>query len=580
MRRGGRSRPALTLEPIPSLGILRLVEGESPTEPPTENGLPRGGRVMPLALEVTRIGRDSRNNVVLADPAVSRAHARLHYTFDGWEIENVSARNLLWVEGREVHPGGRAPVAPGERITLGHTALQLLAPTADPFLPPDGEEPLTQTSSGIAVLGASGAQILGPGVTLQFALRGRVRPGAGWALAGAAALVFLVSAIATLGTTTLVGQSAFAAGGLGRVVSALTIPLIPALGVAVLVSLLDRYEREPPVTLLGAFLWGAVIAIPPVLFVERWLDDAVLGGLAGGMTRALAQALNAGVTEETIKGAGLLVLLWALRDEFDNVTDGAIYGALIGAGFAMVENFVYFASTPRADLGFLIFGRVVLGWLSHSTFTACFGIGLGFARETRDRRRQWLAPVIGFAAAVLLHTLFDAVAFGADVLAGGASADAAALLALGTLLADYGPLFAAQAALLRIVLAALRREAAVVREYLAAEVADGVVTPDEYALLQDASLRARAEHHYGLAYGPRAYLTARALYQTATGLAFRKWHVALGDPPKPTPRQPEEVYRVRIARLRRSLLRQVWRGRRPRRRERARTAAPTRPLFG
>ena len=85
----------------------------------------------------------------------------------------------------------------------------------------------------------------------------------------------------------------------------------------------------------------------------------------------------------------------------------------------------------------------------------------------------------------------------------------------------------------------------------------GVVTPDEYTVLQNANLRARVEHHYLLYWGPRACLTARALHQTATGLAFRKWHVALGDQPKATPRQPEDVYRERIAKLRRALGRAV-----------------------
>jgi hypothetical protein len=50
---------------------------------------------------------------------------------------------------------------------------------------------------------------------------------------------------------------------------------------------------------------------------------------------------------------------------------------------------------------------------------------------------------------------------------------------------------------------------------------------------------------------------ARALFQTETGLAFRKWHVEMGDPPKRGDRQPEEVYRERIAHLRRALARAV-----------------------
>ena len=275
-------------------------------------------------------------------------------------------------------------------------------------------------------------------------------------------------------------------------------------------------------------------------------------------THAAAQALSAGFSEEAIKGAGLVILLVLLRDEFDNITDGIIYGALIGAGFAMVENFVYFALTPRSDLGVLIFGRVILGWLSHSTFTGFFGAGLGFARETRNRRLRVLAPVAGFAAALLLHTGFDFVAFGADVLATpDMLMHAGALFALVTLLAEYVPLFTAQAVLLRIALSSLAREAETVREYLASEVLDGAITLDEYLLLQNATLRDTAERAYALENGPRAWLTARTLYQTMTGLAFRKWHVAMGDPPKTTPRQPEDVYRERIARLRRSLRSQI-----------------------
>jgi hypothetical protein len=55
--------------------------------------------------------------------------------------------------------------------------------------------------------------------------------------------------------------------------------------------------------------------------------------------------------------------------------------------------------------------------------------------------------------------------------------------------------------------------------------------------------------------------------------------VAMGDPPKHAPRQPEDAYRARIAKLRRSLQRQlrvqVARGAFP---AAGRSAEPTRPL--
>ena len=605
------TQPAATRSAAPTLGALRLVSPAS-----DEIAFLGGVRVAPITDSVTSIGRAQRNVIVLLDPSVSREHVKLIASRVGWWIENCSSNNTVEAAGKTLAPGHGTALAPGDMVRLGRTAMQLVAPRPEyPDLasptPPNGAysdylTTATGESTGIVLDevsesdltsdghlgettlsdGASSTRLLSPGVTLQFALQGRFNTRLLWILGIGAALALLICTVVTLGTAVLVGQGALATEGPGSVLAALTIPLAPAMGVALVVLALDRYEREPWLLLLGAFLWGALIAIAPALFLERRLisllaDTLTATGLPAGLTHAASQALSAGFSEEAIKGAGLVILLILLRDEFDNVTDGILYGALIGAGFAMVENFVYFALTPRSDLGVLIFGRVILGWLSHSTFTGFFGAGLGFARETRDHRLRLLAPIAGFAAALFLHTGFDFVAFGADALATpDMLLHAGALFALVTLLAEYVPLFTAQAVLLRIALASLAREAETVREYLADETLDSVITSDEYLLVQNARLRDKAERAYAFAYGPRAWLTARTLYQTITGLAFRKWHVAMGDPPKNTPRQPEEVYRERIARLRRSLRRQIaFRLPAPLPARFLREAEPTRPLM-
>ncbi|HEU0027499.1 MAG TPA: PrsW family glutamic-type intramembrane protease [Ktedonobacterales bacterium] len=521
--------------------------------------------VYPVSLPVTTIGRALDNAISLLDPAVSRQQARLLLEDDGWWIENISQRNPLWVGGVKVAPGARERVLPGQTLQLGSSRLQLLAPLQ---ATPRASQSAVQQATGDRA-GRFPYNPLGPGVTLQFALRGRLSRSARWALLAVAVVMFLASAILTLDIAALAGQAALASGGLRQELTALAIPIAPALGVALVVGALDRYEREPPVMMIAAFLWGAIIAIPPTLYIERALDGALMslfGALpgaasAGGMLwQAAGQAASAGGVEELVKGAGLLLLLLVLRDEFDNVTDGVIYGALIGAGFAMVENIVYFAVTPHAALGFLIVGRIALGWLSHSSFTALFGAGLGYIRETRDRRAGWLAPLGGLLGAIALHTYFDFIAFSAGAIsAAGQSARFGALGRLGgalplvTTLAAYTPLFLTALALLSITLQALRREAAIIRAYLASETLTGVVTPDEYLLAQDARLRSAVEREYGLRFGLRAYLLARGLYQTETGLAFRKWHVEMGDPPKRSERQPEDAYRERIPRLRRAL---------------------------
>lgn len=408
---------------------------------------------------------------------------------------------------------------------------------------------------------------MSPGVTMQFAWHQRIDRGRIWAF-GTIAFVLLGClfciglAYITLLNNAQIGQQALLHGGLSSVLAAITIPVIPALGIILLVNLIDRYEREPWSIRLGVFLWGALIAIPPALVIEKAIDDGIAAIHFGWLSRTSAEVLgsfllgaNAGITEETVKGAGLIVLLLVLRDEFDNVTDGIIYGALIGAGFAMVENFVYFAQDSGQSLLFLIIGRIVLGWLGHSTFTACLGAGLGYARQTRIPWQKWAMPLLGFGIGVLLHTIFDFVDFQATAASHDApSSDLTGTIVLIAIIADYIPPFIAQGTLLYFLMRSLNHEATVIREYLADEVIRGVVTPDEYLLLQRSFRRTRLERYYFFKLGWRAWLTAKALYQTQIGLAFRKWHVSMGDKPKAGRKQPEDAYRERIKKLRRELL--------------------------
>ncbi|HEY7851279.1 MAG TPA: PrsW family glutamic-type intramembrane protease, partial [Ktedonobacterales bacterium] len=399
----GEGAQGLLAAQVGGLGLHAADAAGAPNRPtvPLETTAPliESERVYPITLLATTIGRSLDNAITLLDPSVSREHALLTLHESGWRVENLSQRNPFWVAGRVVAPGANAPVLPGDILRLGYTCLQLLAPVARPApavsvrangassSPPLASATTAPTDSaggrsplaGLALAGqpmgmravSSGesmsANPLAPGITLQFALTGRLSRSAWWALALIAALVFITSSIITLDLASLAGQVALANGGMRQALTALSIPLAPALGVALLVGALDRYEREPLLTMLGAFLWGAVIAIPPTLYIEHALNGALIGALgAHGAAFALGQAAMqagvAGVTEELAKGAGLVALLLVVRDEFDNVTDGVVYGALVGAGFAMVENIVYFAVAPRADLGILIIGRIALGW--------------------------------------------------------------------------------------------------------------------------------------------------------------------------------------------------------------------------
>jgi RsiW-degrading membrane proteinase PrsW (M82 family) len=595
---------------IQNYGVLRVVRVKSVPSPssamhgsekyPT-GWLPEEGLVHVLTQQETTIGRALNNDIVLMDPTVSREHARLVLDHNGWHVINLTANNIVRVNGRRVPSGSSLPMKSQDVLVLGSTMLQLVAPQTphaaasdltsqsdditalyparerSPTVPFDGDSVVGERQIPVSFAALSPGQsplpsqpdpdqeaqvwendeeesVIGASVTMQFALPQRMGSRTRWLIAGIGIAILVISAMITIILNGIIGISALAQNGIGSIVVALTVPIIPALGIFLLVNFIDRFEHEPWYLRLAAFLWGAIIAIPPALFIEQKIDSGLQTLLDPGTSdvlRIALQGLNAGITEETIKGLGLLLLFFILRDEFDNVTDGIVYGALIGAGFAMIENFSYFALNSKNFLVFLIVGRVILGWLGHSTFIACFGAALGYVRYTRVRWKQIVIPLLGYLVAVGLHSFFDFVDFQASVAIRNAAGNPTIVsYAMIAIIGNYVPPFLAQIGLLYILIKSLAHEAAVIREFLAVEVSNAVVTVGEYALLQNSFQRTKAERRVLMKSGYRQWVRIKALYQTEIGLAFRKWHVSMGDKPKLGYLQPEDAYRQRIRRLR------------------------------
>ncbi len=598
-------------------GVLRVVRVRPPANATADiqerypsGWLPEEQLVHLLTRRETTIGRALNNDILLMDPTVSREHARLILDEYGWHVQNLTVNNIVRVNGHPVQSGVSVAMKSQDVLVLGSTMLQLISPPRVTLYPEESQErthrlsPQPEMGTGKPVSSqeqrpsedkaADGAQKngqlhfphfafsqrppvvslpvqpepelvalpwndedddgIGAGITMHFALPQRMGPRMRWLIAGIGFTILIVSAIITIVLSSVVGFAALTQNGPSSIIAALTIPLIPALGIGLLVNFIDRYEREPWFLRLAAFLWGAIIAIPPTLFIETNVQSLIqnaLGGDGNILLRSALLGLNAGVTEETVKGLGLLLLFFALRDEFDNVTDGIVYGALIGAGFAMVENFSYFAQNSKDFLLFLIVGRIVLGWLSHSTFTVCFGVALGYVRHTRVRWRHIVIPLLGYLAAVVLHSMFDFVDIYANASVIAAPNNPVVVrYSLIAVVGDYIPPFIAQIVLLYFLIKALAHEVAVIREFLASEVSNGVVHVAEYALLQNSFQRTRKERQILFRCGFKQWLRMCELYQTEIGLAFRKWHVSMGDKPKLGYRQPEDAYRRRIKRLR------------------------------
>lgn len=539
-------------------GVLRVLSPEADAgQPPPGHWLPEGDLVFSIAQAETSLGRGLHNAIVLFDPTVSREHACLRYEAGAWSVENLSAKSEMVVAGIAVPPGTMLPITPGQTLQMGQTSLQLVAPDLPPSV-------MALAANDVPTTQSASVAMLQTGVSLRRALRTHL---SGWNRLAVIALVVgfcLAFGLVAVGLSTLITQRVLSGGGT-NLLAVLMLPLVPVAGVVSLIALIDRYEREPWYLLFAAFCWGAIIAIPPALFIEDGVSRAInalplntLMNIWPDIVHSALYGLNAGVTEEAVKDAGLLVLLFAFRDKFENVTDGILYGAIIGAGFGMIENVAYFSAPniSRHALIFLIIGRVILGWLGHSTFTACFGAALGFARERPTARHPWRVPLVGFLIGVGLHSVFDIVAFQANTAVltapGSPTVNIVALIAV---IADYIPLFVAQAVLYIILMRSLAREAGLLREYLVDEVRSGVVTPDEYVVLQHASVRQRLERALLLGRGIAFWQAIRALYVAEVSLGFVKRQEAARTVAIIPPADSPATVRSRIRHLRRTLAR-------------------------
>ncbi|WP_441668530.1 PrsW family intramembrane metalloprotease [Gulosibacter sp.] len=191
----------------------------------------------------------------------------------------------------------------------------------------------------------------------------------------------------------------------------MAIPALIPLGIVLaVVRWLDRWEPEPPMLLALCFLYGAGASILGTLVTGNFLLDVAQDFLGdSGSVDAFSVLVQGPVTEELIKGLGLVILLIIARREFNGPLDGFIYGAVIGAGFAFTENIVYFASSGSTGIEFvwLLVVRCILSPFAHVLFTGMIGMPIGWAARRSEIWRFVLATIGGLAFAIALHALWN-----------------------------------------------------------------------------------------------------------------------------------------------------------------------------
>lgn len=277
-----------------------------------------------------------------------------------------------------------------------------------------------------------------------------------------------LAAIIAMGTLTALLLTLLSAVDPGGTVLGFVLATTAMAGVVLCYLWLDRWEPEPPRLLVMAFLWGASVAVVMSILLEQVVAVSLRPGAVGPGAPASAAtvAVGAPLIEEAAKGLFLLLMMTGRRrTELNTLTDCLVYAGLTAAGFAWLENTFYIANGETLGGSLAIAGlRLVLGPFAHPLFTSMFGIGVYLALHQRSAVAKLAWLLLGYAAAVLVHGLWNG----------------SALLGAKTYLSVYVlwmmPIFGAA---ITLAVYSRRRERRIVERQLPAMVAGGLVTPAE-----------------------------------------------------------------------------------------------------
>jgi protease PrsW len=301
---------------------------------------------------------------------------------------------------------------------------------------------------------------------------------------------------------------------LGGPVGALIATLLAAVAFPAMILVcfwLDRYEPEPARYRLAALGWGAVAAVA-FSFIGEQLVFAL-----SGTNEFVNVAVAAPVVEELGKGLFLVAVVIFRRAELHGALDGIIYGALVGIGFAFVEDIIYYLqSLESGQLGITFFLRGIMGPFAHPLFTAATGLGIGIALATRRPAARALAVVLGFLAAIAMHAIWNASTFW-----GG-----------NGFLFAYGAIFLPLlVVILAIAVWARSREGKMLTTALQQVAQMGWIRPEEIRWIARLSDRMSARAYAKRIGGKPAADAIRAYQQTMTEVAFLHHRAVTGTAP-------------------------------------------------
>jgi RsiW-degrading membrane proteinase PrsW (M82 family) len=238
---------------------------------------------------------------------------------------------------------------------------------------------------------------------------------------------------------------------------------------------LDRWEPEPPRLLVLAFLWGASVAVVVSIGLELYFGSLMATGDEATDT-FVSTGIGAPFIEEAAKGLFLLIMMTGRRrNELNSLTDCLVYAGITAAGFAWLENIAYIGGGGSLGESLVTAAmRLIMGPVAHPLFTTMTGIGVYFALQRRNILAKAGCILLGYAAAVIMHALWNGSAlFGIE---------AYFLLYLFWMVPVFG-------LAIWLGIRSRRREQRIVAEKLPGMVEAGLITANEASWLR--SIRTR-----------------------------------------------------------------------------------------
>lgn len=185
---------------------------------------------------------------------------------------------------------------------------------------------------------------------------------------------------------------------------------VPMATLLLVIWWLDRYEREPLGWVALIYALGATVSVGVAMVGSIALDLPIQLSAGAEAAKIAGPVLIAPLIEEPSKAMVLALLLLPGSRHLDGPTDGFVYGAAAGFGFATTENLLYFGSSAMdgdvAQWATLVVLRTLWSGVMHAVATSVVGAGLGWAR--------FRAPSVGvptlvmcLAAAMALHVFWN-----------------------------------------------------------------------------------------------------------------------------------------------------------------------------